>query len=251
MNGNTRVIYNGPSNLNGDQIVVLVSNLYQPSANPKTGAMLQTWIMNAEIEPNTAQKTGADSAVCGSCPLRPVNNAGSVCYVTTWHAPLTVWRSWSQGQVMSAKPSEIAELTPFKSIRIGSYGDPAAVPIHVWRDLINGGEWEHVTGYTHQLDHESISEYGSFLMASVETSAGRAAAKAQGLRTFRIIQDLTEIESGEILCPATTEKNTARHAMDPNRITCGGFGKACGSCNGNNGRSALDIAVLIHGKGQG
>lgn len=66
------VLYEGPSAIDGSPIVAIVTGFKDPSKNDKTGTMLQVWILRADVEPHEAQKTGADSAVCGDCPMRPL-----------------------------------------------------------------------------------------------------------------------------------------------------------------------------------
>jgi hypothetical protein len=66
------VLYRGPSRLDGAPIVCVATGFRSPSDNPKTGPMVQTWIMREDVAPHTAQKTGEDSSVCGDCPLRPL-----------------------------------------------------------------------------------------------------------------------------------------------------------------------------------
>ena len=66
------VLYRGPSKLDGEPIVCIATGLKAPSKNPKTGTMVQTWILREDVAPHKAQKTGEDSSVCGDCPLRPL-----------------------------------------------------------------------------------------------------------------------------------------------------------------------------------
>jgi hypothetical protein len=68
---NGAVVYTGPSELDGRRIVGIVTGTRRPSANPKTGPMLQLWIMRTHAAPHVAQRTGADASVCGDCKLRP------------------------------------------------------------------------------------------------------------------------------------------------------------------------------------
>jgi hypothetical protein len=58
--------------------------------------MAQLWILAANVDPLTAVATGADTSVCGTCPLRlPVTKGtGRVqCYVEIGRAPRMTWRS--------------------------------------------------------------------------------------------------------------------------------------------------------------
>lgn len=65
-------LWRGPSRLTGDPVVCLVTGLQAPSSNAKTGPMLQTWILAQDEAPHVAQASGADEAVCGDCPMRPI-----------------------------------------------------------------------------------------------------------------------------------------------------------------------------------
>ena len=58
-------------------------------------------------------------------------------------------------------------------IRGGSYGDPAAVPFHVWESFLDG--MESGTAYTHQW--RNFPELAAFCMASVELGRGKIAGK--------------------------------------------------------------------------
>ena len=65
-------IWRGPSPLNGDAIVMLMTGLGRPSENSKTGPMVQTYIIPQAMAPILAVKSGADESVCGTCPMRPI-----------------------------------------------------------------------------------------------------------------------------------------------------------------------------------
>jgi hypothetical protein len=61
------IIYRGPSLIDGEPIVAIAQ---VSSRNAKTGSMVQTFIMRADMDPITANRTGADHAICGTCPHR-------------------------------------------------------------------------------------------------------------------------------------------------------------------------------------
>ena len=223
---NTIKVYDGPSLLDGQRIIVLLTGLKNSSSNTKTGDMLQTWILRHDIAPNEAVKTGDDSSICGNCPLRPIhyksNGMRKPCYVKTFQAPLSTWKANKDLPVHD--PRAVKQLIDGRKVRRGSYGDPNAVPISVWKMLDNG---ERPTGYTHQWRTLDIvsgvggANLSAYVMASVHSSTARAQAKSNGYRTFRIISDVSEIETGEILCPASKEAGA--------RTTC----EKCGLCNGS------------------
>ena len=79
------ILYEGASVLDGAPIVVIAT---MRTDNPKTGAMVQTWIIRSDIDPMAASKEGLDSSVCGNCPLR--HSLGGACYVTIFQAPLAI-----------------------------------------------------------------------------------------------------------------------------------------------------------------
>ena len=59
------IIYKGPSLLDGAPIVVIAT---YSNRNTKTGHVVQTYILRADINPLEASKTGADVSICGNCP---------------------------------------------------------------------------------------------------------------------------------------------------------------------------------------
>lgn len=218
---NSRLIYSGPSALDGAPIVAIVSGLIRPSQNVKTGPMLQTWIMRADQHPVEAINTGADASVCGACPLRK-----SVCYVNVGQAPAGVWRAYERGTLGDvADAAELNEIGRGKAVRVGSYGDPAAVPITVWTALLrDAATW---TGYTHQW--RRAPRLKTICMASTDTPAETLAARSLGWRTF----SLGAADEGAILCPNET------------------VGVQCADCTlcAGTTRRAKSIAITPHGKG--
>lgn len=229
------VLYRGPSMLDGSPIVVLAS---VGSSNVKTGPMVQTWILRADMHPSEASKRKADSAVCGSCPRR--HSLGGDCYVQIVHAPRATWESWDKqgrpGENWSDERAILAlqadALT--HGLRLGSYGDPMAVPHTVWQDLIAALHPRKVVGYTHQWRAGAVDPhpgvdvmpllpnaewFRSHLMASCDSAAEAAFARQLGWRYFLAVQPNTPIPERTILCPATRESNP---------LTC----TQCGACNG-------------------
>ena len=104
-NPNGRVLYHGPSMLDGAPIVVIATGFSDSSANDKTGAMIQTWIMRADIPPHHAFKSVEGESVCGDCP----HKTNKTCYVIWYQAPLAVWNCWHHGAgYAAAMPSDFA-----------------------------------------------------------------------------------------------------------------------------------------------
>lgn len=252
MRPNTAILYRGPSMLTGDPIAAVITGLRQKSSNRKTGPMLQTWIIRTDMNPSEAVVSGGDEAICGTCPLRgsldartthmrqtrqaPSLKFGRACYVPYFQAPFQVWKGL--GAALELPLPELARRLRGAAIRVGSYGDPAAVPFEAWdRALAQTRSW---VGYTHQWA-SCDQRLRDLLMASVETEAGAAEAQARGWRTFRARQgDLRNPKAGlrpnEVICPASNE---AGH-----RSTC----QECNLCKGLASNSPRSIAILAHGR---
>jgi len=252
MTPNGAIFYRGPSRLTGDPIVAVLKGLRDRSSNRKTGPMLQTWILRADMTPSDAVSTGGDEAICGRCVLRgslearthhmkqthqaPSMKFGRACYVPYWQAPNNVYQSLDRA--LELTPAELASRIRGRFVRVGSYGDPAAVPFEVWdRALAPIAGW---TGYTHSWQR-CDQRLKDLIMASVESDAGAIEAQQRGWRTFRARQgDVTNPRTGlrpnEIICPASAEAD--------HRLTC----QQCGLCRGGASRSAKSIAILAHGR---
>lgn len=173
------IIYRGPSALDGAPIVAIATI---GSRNVKTGGMVQTWIMREDLDPVAASRAGVDSSVCGRCPHR--HATGGACYVMLFQAPLSVWRAYHRGRYDAAHERVVRALLDGAPLRIGSYGDPAAVPVAVWRDLLLLARGGH-TGYTHQWRRRPALR--GIAMASVDSDHEEQEARAKGWRTFRVI----------------------------------------------------------------
>jgi len=141
------VFYQGPSLLTGDPIVGIVTF---DSKNPKTGPMAQAWILRADVDPSTAVKSGDDRAICGDCQHRsPEGHIGRSCYVIWWLGPAKVYKAYRQHAYTVSNDSELIGAMMLGShVRLGAYGDPAAIPYSRWLDVIRCASG-HV-GYTQQ-----------------------------------------------------------------------------------------------------
>ena len=65
------IAYEGPSQIDGAPIVVIVNKIDDGSDNEKTGAIVQTFIIRSDVAPVDALNTGADESICGQCAHRP------------------------------------------------------------------------------------------------------------------------------------------------------------------------------------
>src|SRR5204863_4664265 len=126
---NGSIFYRGPSLLDGRPLVAIVTGLRRRSANTKTGNELQTWILRSDVDPLTAIQTGEDYSICGDCALRGIQGVGRECYVTIVQAPNAVYKAFKRRRYGKLDLSRVAG----RIVRIGSYGDPAAVPADIWR----------------------------------------------------------------------------------------------------------------------
>jgi hypothetical protein len=224
------LVWTGKSALDNETEIGLF--VTSKSNNDKTGDMLQTWIMRLDMRPNDAVRSGADSAVCGvgsaKCP-----HAGSSCYVLTHQAPLSTWKANKDRPVLSM--AEIAKNYRGANLRIGSYGDPAAVPVNVWNALIALINPATRTGYTHQW--RTNPQLRGLCMASVDSHAEGEQARALGWRTFRVTDpNVLDLQKGEIECVA-----------DSHNVQCAD----CGLCDGSRaGDKRKSIAIRAHGNGK-
>lgn len=207
----------------GSPIVAIATGLASPSHNRKTGPMVQTWILPRDEKPTDAIRSGQDASVCGDCPAR-----GMWCYVNVGQAPNSVWKTYRAGKYPFLSESAFAG----KALRLGAWGDPAAVPLDVWVRLAQRARM--VTGYTHAWRYCS-SAYQELLMASCDTQADAEAAQALGWRTFRVSAPGEPLGAREVSCPASAE---AGH-----KLTC----EQCGACNGTATGRRGHIAIEAHG----
>ena len=222
------VFYHGPSRLDGHTIVAVAT---WGTENPKTGQLVQTWILRADLPPTEAARAGLDASVCGPCPLRPINGGG--CYVRLHHGPRAVWDAWSRGRYLGLLQTD---RRPFlgRGLRYGSYGDPVAVPLKAWAPLRKLCTGRHHSGYTHQWANPRFQSWRSTLMASTHTIEESIRAWSLGWKTFRILPrgGLDTKRPEELLCPASPEGGK--------RATC----ETCGSCDAQH----RNVAIVAHGQ---
>lgn len=233
--------------------------------------MLYTWIMDAKIPPEIAAFNGVDESICGGCKFRaqPKLDAGDIrpastrmCYVRLSAlsdefgtpmadesmGPAEVWQAWKNGEfgVYNTLPSWEEDERRLSwhqycgplSVRIGSYGDPGAVPTAVWADLVRYAK--NFTGYTHlwQTCDPNLKKY---CMASVDTFEELIEADSEGWRCFIVVPaDRVEWmnayakDSGDaVLCPMTAGKP----------VTC----NTCHMCQGISTKVKPHIWEKAHG----
>lgn len=221
------VIYRGPSLLDGSPIVAIA---LVASGSRKTGIMVQTYIIRDDMMPTAAVRSGADSAICGDCKHR--HSAGGACYVVVAQGPTVVFKTFQAGRYPVA--DDVAALGRGRMVRLGAYGDPAAVPSHIWERLVSEAAGR--TGYTHQWRLGIAQPLKALVMASVDSPVESVGAQALGWRTFRVRTPEQAVQPREFVCPASDEAGK--------RTTCA----QCGACDGAE-RGALKASpvIVVHG----
>ena len=226
------IIYKGPSLLDGKPIVVIAT---YSDRNTKTGKVVQTYILRSDIDPRDASKSGADYSICGDCTMRgeittdPARKIakGRRCYVNLGQGVLIVWKSFIKGIYPAANTQKNRNtIGRDRFVRVGTYGDPGAVPGFVWDQLL--AEADTFTAYSHQSGWRP-----DIAMQSADNKQEALDHWSQGRRTFRVIADLGQLDkANEALCPASKEAGR--------RVQC----TACKLCKGSSlGKS---IAIVEH-----
>ena len=216
------IMYQGPSMLDGAPIVVIAT---MSTSNTKTGQMVQTWILRADINPVEASKSGDDASICGNCVHRHYNKGA--CYVNIGQAPNGVFKGYQRGIYPVFSFDDHAHYFSHRKIRLGAYGDPAAVPFDVMQSIADLGIGH--TGYTHQAEHKGF-DGRYFELCQVSADTPRQAEKYQklGARTFRVALAGDALANGELECLA-----------DSKGLQC----IDCMLCDG----STKNIAITVHG----
>lgn len=218
-------------------IVVIGTGFVEPSSNEKTGPMIQTWILRQDVHPQEAIKRDLDYSICGDCPSRGIGAGRErACYVQIGFAPSGVWKAYQRGLYQPLGDLRFLQAHP---LRLGAYGDPAAVPVDLvlsWASAAAGdsGRPRH-TGYTHQW-RICDPRLRDVLMASVDSDLEFHEASDAGWRCFRVrgSADLSELPR-EVTCPASAERG--------HLVQCA----SCLACNGAGSGRRGHIGIRVHG----
>lgn len=233
------IVYEGPSELTGEPIVVIVNRVHSRSKNGKTGAdLVQTFIIRSDVNPVQALQTGDDAAICGDCMHRPINSkvtGDPPCYVNVGRSVLMVFNAYKRGRYVRVSPQELAIILAGRKLRIGTYGDGAAAPVSLWQTLTQYTS-DHV-GYTHQWQRPGFDHFAwsGLVMASADTAREAELAQELSFRTFRVSIGLDK-RPGEISCPASAESGK--------KTTC----DSCMLCSGQT-KAAKNIVIADHALG--
>ena len=224
------ILYKGPSKFDGKPIMVIATGIRDKTENKKTGNVIQTWILRRDIPPIIAKQLGHDYSTCGSCKMRDFGS----CYVNVAFGPHNVFKAFHNDRYVDFEDKH-SELFEGKTIRIGSYGDPAATPVSVWSKIcsISGS----FVGYTHQWNTRFIDpELKNYCMASCDNEKEYTKAKSLGWRCFRVRFDNTQsLSENEFVCPASNEAG--------NKTSC----EKCGACMGISAKTQKDPCIIVHG----
>jgi len=217
-------LYHGPSVLDPSRTIAAILTL--KTSNRKTGNMAQVWIIDAgPLNPVELSKAKQDDSICGNCLHR--QSLGGACYVNIGQAPLAVYRAFKRGRYEPFNPSEHGHYLTSRRTRLGAYGDPAAVPYAVLKQITELSLAH--TGYTHQAAHSAFdSRYTQICMVSADTPKQALKWQALGAHTFRVALAGDTLAANELECLA-----------DSKGLTC----NECGLCDG----STKNIAITVHG----
>jgi len=223
------IVWEGPSELDG-KLIVLIATSGGSIKNRKTGGMVQTYILRSDMPPNEALRAGEDASICGDCKHR----SGS-CYVRVEQGPLVVWKAYKRGSYPKATLEQSAQALSGLKVRLGTYGDPAALPPDLIPALLaNAKAW---TGYTHQWHRPMARHLARYCMASCDTLAEHAHATAQGWRCFTVVpKDYKgHIPGKSFLCPASKEAGEKIQCHD------------CTACDGTSSGRTASVYIPVHG----
>ena len=237
------VLWEGASLLDGAPVVAIANKIVGKSANGKTGAMVQTFIIRSDMKPHHALKSGDDVSVCGDCKHRPLLakvSGEAPCYVQVAKSVLSVYGAYTRGRYARAgidfDVKLLPELFAGLAFRMGTYGDPTAIPYQIWRAATLKAAF--VNGYVHQWMNPAFAAFKFLCMASADTEVEMAMAHGMGWRTFRVRDSLAPLVRGvEAMCPASKE---AGYKTD-----CA----SCKACGGLSAKAKVSMAILPHGIG--
>lgn len=224
------IIYRGASLLDGKPIVVVA--IVGKSKNGKTGDLVQTYIMaDNGKSPIESARLWEDVSVCGDCKHR--RGTGGSCYVNLGQGARSVMDGIMRGIYPLDDGYMVAAAVFNRKVRLGTYGDPAAVPAWVWEVLLHTAAGH--TGYTHQWASGKAEHVKRWCMASVDTLGETVRAQAAGWRTFRVkAPDALAAFAREMPCPASEEQGK--------RLTC----EDCMACSGGDSKKA-SVTIVVHG----
>jgi len=224
------IVYKGPSQLDGKQIIAVATGIGRKTKNEKIGDSIPIWIIRPDINPYLAAKIGEDFSYCGDCKHR---HFGS-CYVILHHGPVGIFHGYHNDSYEYLNDENIKYLFN-RNIRLGAYGDPTAVPIEVWDRITNMAN--SVIGYTHQWKNPKFAEYKKYCMASVDYDKEFTQAQKLHWKTFRVRMDDETLYDNEFICPASKENGKKSNCSK------------CKACSGISSTVKKNPCIIAHGGG--
>lgn len=240
------IIYRGPSLLDNKPIVVVA--ITGKSTNAKTGDMVQTYILaDNGKSPVQSAKDLDDVSVCGDCKHR--RGLGGSCYVNLGQGARAVMDGVMRGIYPKILFRDISKIARGRKVRLGTYGDPMAVPADVWLELVANASGH--TGYSHQwnnpkfLNNDNLyfKQYlpiRGLCMASVDSEDEWVDASSENWRTFRVRAEGEDwLGKGEFVCPASAEAGKKKTCVTC--MACDGVGQD------GEGIKKATVVITVHG----
>jgi len=272
-----RTIWAGPSQLTGEQIKVVISGYVLPSENTKMGfgeedlskheQYIQIWILNDGDEFQPMHRS-----ICGDCSHRTYKGESRLflwdvletslrfslvarvasaldliaykedvkgaCYVQWKKGPMAAWKASNRNKPISLQAA--SAICSDRLVRLGAAGDPAAVPLKVWKELLGidgAGNMtaKSITAYTHMWNRPEFQDYKLICMASADSAMEKELARSMGWSTFTVRASPPDDDDRSTLC---------LNAVQDVHLSCA----ECRKCDGLLSRSKpADIWVPLHG----
>lgn len=219
------------SELDGKPILLVLT---PKSKNGKIGDLAQAWILRDRMNPYRALQTGKDASVCGDCPRR--HHLGGDCYVSMKRGPHNIYMAVKEGRAHKLDLANPPKRLIGRGLRLGAYGDPAAVPDYVWEAVLTALRTPFWVGYTHQWARPEAQVFRGLLMASVDSPQDAVRARKMGWRTFRVRGTEDPIDRAvEMVCPASVERNKLTDCAH------------CRACDGQASPKRPNVTIVAHG----
>lgn len=219
-------------------LVLIATGVNGESDNPKTGPMVQTWLLRRDMHPSLAINSGEDEATCNGCPLRPylVRASGAKpgekppqCYVNSGQAINQIWTTYKENKYPKLARRSFKRIFGGRTVRLGSYGNFSNVPLAVIAAICEAAKW---TMYEHNW--RNAPWLIPYAMASVSSVEEKVEANLLGWRTFRVKRPEDDVLPDEVYCPADEERTRP--------VTC----HKCLLCCGTE-RAARNVCINDHG----
>ena len=225
------IIWRGGSLIDGGNVAAIISGMFTPSANDKTGAMAQLTIIKTDEDPIAAMHSGGDFSICGNCKFRKNPTTGARrCYVNLGQSILKQYQTLSNAKYPTISPHDASLICRAnrKNIRLGAYGDMAAIPQHVIRELL-AAAGTRSTAYSHQWREDYFDpSVLNVAMASVDSidEVLELRRRFPNARHYRTAENYNDLMPDEIPCPSKNRTTGERVLQCDDCLLCDGSLKA-------------------------